>query len=191
MCETPLTSIDQDPLSVGYEAARLLDSLIHGGKSPDEPILVRPQGIIRRQSTEAARTEDPVVAAALKFIQESYSRPIRVGDVCEKLDISRRQLEHRFRDAIQSTPAGEIRRTRLANVKRLLVETSLSLDKIALMCGYDYTEVMTRAFKQAFGKTPGEVSQVAVVTVVVSVPDTNASEARRGLWRLLAVRGAF
>lgn len=156
MCETPLTSIDQDPLSVGYEAARLLDSLMNGGSPPDEPILVRPQGIIRRQSTEAATTQDEIVRNALQFIQATYAKPIRVGDICEHLEISRRQLEHRFRQAINSTPANEIRRARLANVKRLLVETSLSLDKIALMSGYDYTEVMTRAFKQAFGTTPGE-----------------------------------
>lgn len=156
MCETPLTSIDQDPLSVGYAAARLLDELMHGGKSPDEPLLIRPHGIILRQSTEIATTEDSIVAAALEFIQEAYARPIRVGDICEKLDISRRQLEHRFRDSINSTPANEIRRVRLANVKRLLVETSLSLDKIANMSGYDYTEVMTRAFKQVYGKTPSE-----------------------------------
>lgn len=156
MSETPLTSVDQDPLSVGYEAARLLDALMNGEPAPDEPILIRPQGVICRQSTESATTSDEVVKRALEFIQHSFTKPIRVGDICGKLDISRRQLEHRFRLAINSTPANEIRRARLANVKRLLVETSLSLDKIAVMSGYDYSEVMTRAFKQAFGKTPGE-----------------------------------
>ncbi len=156
MSATPLTSLDQDPLMVGYEAARLLHSLMNGGAPPDEPILIRPQGVICRQSTETATTSDEIVRAALQFIQENFARPIRVGDLCAKLDISRRQLEHRFRLAIDSTPANEIRRARLAHVKRLLVETSLSLEKIAVMSGYDYAEVMTRAFKQSFGNTPGE-----------------------------------
>ena len=156
MSDTPLTSIDQDPLSVGYEAARLLDSMMNGARSPDEPILIRPQGVVCRQSTEAAKTEDEVVKAALQYIKENYTRPIRVGDICAILDVSRRQLEHRFRLAINSTPANEIRMARLTNVKRLLVETSFSLDKIAVLSGYDYSEVMTRAFKQKFGYTPGE-----------------------------------
>ena len=156
MSQTPLTSIDQDPLTVGYEAARLLESLMQGGDSPDEPILVRPQGVIARQSTVTATTSDAVVRSALEFIQSNFAKPIRVGDICAKLNVSRRQLEHRFRQAINSTPANEIRKTRLANVKRLLVETSLGLDKIAVMSGYDYSEVMTRAFKKEFGNTPGE-----------------------------------
>jgi len=156
MSAIPLTSIDQDPANVGYEAARLLDSLLNGGKPPEVPVRIRPQGIICRQSTETATNEDELVRQALQFINDNFSRPIRVADISTKLDLSRRQLEHRFRHAINSTPANEIRRIRLANVKRLLVETSLGLDKIAVMSGYDYTEVMTRAFKQAFSQTPGE-----------------------------------
>lgn len=156
MSETPLTSIDQDPLMVGYEAARLLESLMAGNSSPSEPILIRPQGVICRQSTDTASTSDEVVKAALEFIQSNFPKPIRVGDVCAQLDVSRRKLEHRFRIAINSTPANEIRRVRLANVKRLLVETSLSLREVALLSGYDYAEVMSRAFKKAFGTTPGD-----------------------------------
>lgn len=156
MSSIPLTNIDQDPAVVGYEAAKLLDSLMHGAAPPADPVLIRPQGIICRQSTETATNEDKLVREALQFISENFARPIRVADIAKELDISRRQLEHRFRHAIDSTPANEIRRIRLSNVKRLLLETSLGLDKIALNSGYDYTEVMTRAFKQAFGQTPGE-----------------------------------
>lgn len=156
MSQTPLTSIDQDPPSVGYEAAKLLESLMNGKASPDEPLLIRPHGLICRQSTDSTMTTDRLVSTALTFIRNNFSKPIRVTDVCEKLDVSRRHLEHRFRVSINSTPAHEIRRIKLENVKRLIVETNLSLEQIAVMCGYDYAEVMTRAFKQAFEMTPGE-----------------------------------
>lgn len=156
MSRTPLTSIDQDPVSVGFEAARLLDSLMDGKAGPEEPRLIYPHGIICRQSTETSTTDDKVVETALHYIRENFSRPIRVDDICARVEVSRRQLEHRFRAAIDSTPANEIRRARLANVRRLLVETPWCIDRIAVMSGYDHPEVMTRAFKQSFGRTPGE-----------------------------------
>ena len=156
MSQTPVTSIDQDPPSVGYEAAKLLDSLMNGQRTPDEPLLVRPHGLICRQSTDTTMTNDRLVSSALTFIRNNFHKPIRVADICESLDVSRRHMEHRFRNSINSTPANEIRRIRLENVKRLIVETTFSFEQIAIMCGYDYGEVMARAFKQAFDMTPGE-----------------------------------
>ena len=60
-----------------------------------------------------------------------------------------------MRRAIGRTPGEEIIRLRFNRVKRLLVETKLSLAAIADRCGFEHPQYMAEAFKRLFGMTPG------------------------------------
>ena len=42
MSNPPLCSVDTNKQEVGYQAAKLLDRLLHGGKAPAKPILITP-----------------------------------------------------------------------------------------------------------------------------------------------------
>ena len=64
MCSPPLSSVDIDPPRIGYEAARLLDLLIKGGKPPTEPVLVPPREVVARQSSDIIAIEDADVTVA-------------------------------------------------------------------------------------------------------------------------------
>jgi LacI family transcriptional regulator len=66
-CEfaTPtLSSIDQDEVRNGFEAARLLDGLMAGKKTPAEPIQIPAIGIVPRASTDSIAVEDKELAMA-------------------------------------------------------------------------------------------------------------------------------
>lgn len=152
---TPISSIDQNPHQVGYQAAALLDEMMQGKSPPPKPILVQPLGVVCRQSTDRTVTDDDVVRKALDFIRLNYAQPIQVTHVCRELDVSRRSLENHFRLSVRSSPALEIRRARLDNVKKLLAETLLPLDRVAAMSGYEHVAAMMRAFKREFGQTAG------------------------------------
>ncbi len=68
LCELanpPLTSIDENPARVGYEAAALLDRLMNGESVPKTRLLLPPHGVVTRQSTDLLAIEDPYVARAL------------------------------------------------------------------------------------------------------------------------------
>lgn len=55
LCEHPrpsLTSVEMDYEQVGYVAARLLHQLMDGEKPPSKPILLAPQGLVIRESTD-------------------------------------------------------------------------------------------------------------------------------------------
>ena len=151
----PLSGLDMAPNRIGYEAAALLDRLLGGEPSPQQPTLIPPVGVIQRQSTDTIAVEDEQLAEALRFIRENAHRPIQVEDVLEVAPFSRRALEQRFRRELGRSPAAEIRRARLERAKRLLVETDLPLSVIAVRCGFNHLEVMIRNFQQHVGVSPG------------------------------------
>lgn len=154
MAPVPLSNIDQAPGRVGYEAAALLDRMLSGDPAPHEPVLIPPLGVIHRQSSDTTAVEDPVVATALQFIRDHVRDPINVVDIQKSLSVSRRVLELRFVQVLDRTPAAEIRRARLERVRRLLIETDLSVAAIARQCGFNHAEVLSRAFRREMGLSP-------------------------------------
>ena len=156
LAPVPLSNLNQSGSRVGYEAAKLLHSLMEGGEPPEQPILIPPVGVVHRQSTDTMAVDDQVVSAAARFIADNIMRPIKVQDICRSLDVSRRNLETRFLNTLGRSPAAEVRRARIERVKRLLVETDLPLRAIAKQSGYNHTEVMIRNFSKQIGISPGE-----------------------------------
>lgn len=152
----PISSLDQDPLRVGYWAAALLEDQMNGAKGPEAPLYFPPLRVSQRASSDTIATEDTVLAAALAFIRGHVTEPIQVQDVAEACHVSRRVLEHRFGRSLSRSPAAEIRRLRLDIVKRLLRETDWSQSEISRKAGFNYLEVMARLFRRTFGMTLGQ-----------------------------------
>ena len=150
----PLSSMDQSPQRVGWEAAALLARMLKGEKPPKEPIRIPPARIITRQSTDTLAIDDPILVQALEFIAANASRAISVADVLDAVPISRRVLEQRFQKFLGRSPATEIRRVRVEKAKRLLADSDRSMSAIATACGFEHPEVLTRVFRRQEGITP-------------------------------------
>jgi LacI family transcriptional regulator len=98
--------------------------------------------------------EDDVVAQAVRYIREHFSKPITIGAVVKHMPISRRVLEVRFRKALGRTPAAELRRVRTEHASKLLAETDLSVSEIARMCGFKSVDRLGGVFKRVVGMVP-------------------------------------
>lgn len=57
--------------------------------------------------------------------------------------------------AFQRSPKAEILRFRFREVQRLLRETDLPVESIALQTGFSYGHYLQTAFRERFGMTPG------------------------------------
>ncbi len=66
--EPTLSSVLRSARQEGYEAAALLDRLMDGEDPPAKDILIPPDGIVARQSTDTVKVDDPQVAAAIRFM---------------------------------------------------------------------------------------------------------------------------
>lgn len=159
LCATPLSSVAPDPEGIGYAAAELLDGLMAGKRPQAARILVEPTGVVTRHSTDSFAIEDPVVAAALRFIREQAVFGCSVREVVRHVGISRSVLERRFREHLKRSPQAEIRAVQFSRVKQLLAETDFTLQHIAELTGFEHPEYLSVAFKKTFNLTPGRYRQ--------------------------------
>ena len=152
----PLSSIQQNSVRIGYEAAAGLARLMRGEKLGNEGTLVPPAGIVTRQSTDVLAIEDRSVVQAVRFIREHACERINVKDVLKALPQSRRLLESKFKKILGHSPHEEILNVQMARVKLLLVETDHSMESIAERTGFNYVEYLSVVFNRVFGMPPSE-----------------------------------
>jgi LacI family transcriptional regulator len=135
----------------GYEAAELLDRLMAGEKMAEQEIVVEPTHIVVRQSTDFMVIKDEEVAQAVTFIRQNIKQPIQIADVVAATTVSRRTLQKRFRAERKRSILQEIRRARINEIIRLLVETHLPISEIAKKTGCLSFEHISRYFRKATG----------------------------------------
>lgn len=155
LCEPPLSSILPNAELIGYKAAELLDGLMAGARGEPDRLDVPPLGVATRQSTDILAIDDPDVAAAVHYIREHACQGAVVDDVLAHVPISRSILERRFRQILDCSPQGLIRRMQLKRVKQLLIDTELPLIQVSQMAGFKHLEHMCAVFKREIGESPG------------------------------------
>jgi LacI family transcriptional regulator len=152
----PLSSIALNTQRSGYEAAELLNKLMSRKqrKTADHTIVVHPTHVVTRQSTDIMAMADRDVVEAVRFIRRHAREMIQVDDVVDTVAISRRSLEQRFRREFGHSVLAEIKRARVDQVARMLVETNRSVSQIALALGYSGVENIARYFRSEKGMSP-------------------------------------
>ena len=155
-CNPPLSGVALTSERIGFEAATLLDRLLHGEPAPTEPILIEPTRVVVRQSTDTLAIDDPDLARAVAYIRQHAATPIQVSDILRAVPVSRSWLERRFQQTLGRSPAEEIRRVHLERAKQFLADTDMSVPEVAVASGFGSREYLAYTFKQATGSTPRE-----------------------------------
>jgi LacI family transcriptional regulator len=150
----PLSSIAHDLARVGYEGAALLDRLIDGEAPPKRPLLIPPTDVVLRQSTDLTAISQPAIRAAFRFVKESISRSFGIEEVAEAAGVSRSTLDRLFLQHLNRSVHEEVQRSRLAEVKRLLVHTDLVLADIARQTGFCHAQHLNNVFRASEAMTP-------------------------------------
>jgi len=164
LCENPrpsLTSMEIGHERIGYEAARLLDRMMDLRESgvkalPVERILLPPQGLVVRESTDFFAVNDSLVAAALGFIAAQSHRPISPVDVARSVSTELRTLQRRFSKYLGRPVATEIRRVRIERARRELAQTDRSIANISRDVGFGEPMRMYEVFIRELGVSPSE-----------------------------------
>jgi LacI family transcriptional regulator len=153
-----LTSVALPAEQIGFEAAQLLDSLLTRSRPRRRPsrsaLLLPPQGVVIRGSSDIRAINDTEVAAALRFIRRHAHQPIQVKDVLNEVPVSRRTLERRLRAALGRGVREEFRRVHLDRAKSLLADTSMSMSEVAQHAGFSDQRQLSVVFRQEIGLTP-------------------------------------
>ncbi len=152
----PLSSVRLPNRKVGHEAARLLDRLMRGERPRERRILLPPEGVVARQSTDVLHCADPVVAAALRKIREEAAALRSVNEVARAAAVSRRALERRFRAALGRTVLQELMRRRIELAQERLRRTDWPMERVAEAAGFSSGVYFSHSFRRAVGRTPRE-----------------------------------
>ncbi|MGC3988862.1 MAG: substrate-binding domain-containing protein [Chthoniobacteraceae bacterium] len=119
-CAPTLSSVSRSSERVGWEAAALLDRLLCGEPPPDEDLLVEPDQVVMRQSTDNLYSADPLVKSALDYLRTHLETPFNIAQVAETLGVSKRTLETRFRDRLHRSPHQFLSGLRVQHAQALL-----------------------------------------------------------------------
>lgn len=156
LADPPLSSIATDAERAGYEAAETLAGQMAHETKEQKDTIIRPLYVVARQSTDILNVQDEAVARAIHYIRTHARQIIQVRDVVEAAGVSRADLYKRFQNVLGHSISNEIRYVRANEIARMLVETNMSISKIALSLGYHNTAHVARFFRHEKGLTPLE-----------------------------------
>lgn len=94
------------------------------------------------------------VQKAVKFIETYFSSNITIKDVCEAVYISPSHLQKIFLQHMGITPYQYIIECRHRKAKEMLQNTSYTIEKVALLCGFVNSAHFSTVFKQREGISP-------------------------------------
>lgn len=149
--DPPLTSIALNVEMAGYQAAKLMNSMINNKKLTGNHILVTPSHLVQRQSSDILAVNDNEVVKAIQYIMKNAKSKILINDVVRATGVSRRTLERRFKNTFHRSIYNEIQHIRIELISKLLMETNLPISQITTLFDFTDTEHISRYFKRVKG----------------------------------------
>jgi len=81
--------------------------------------------------------------------------------IAQQVKISVRMLEYLFRQTLDMPPAAYYRRLRLQTARRMVVDTRLRLQEIAIRTGFNSLSSFSRLFRNYYQQSPRECRRQA------------------------------
>jgi len=98
-------------------------------------------------------TYDPRVASAIRLMEQHLDEPLNLKQLAKEAGLSVRRLEHLFSQTLNTSPYRYYLHLRLQAARRMVVDTRLSIQEIAIRTGFASLSAFSRRFKQHFDKT--------------------------------------
>ncbi len=99
---------------------------------------------------------EPRVASAIQIMEQHIDDTIPVETIAAQVNLSVRMLEYLFAQTLNLSPGAYYRRLRLQTARRMVVDTRLQLQEIAIRTGFNSLSAFSRLFKQYYRQSPGE-----------------------------------
>lgn len=98
---------------------------------------------------------EPRVAKAIQIMEKHIDETISMREIAEKMNLSLRMLEYLFIQTLNLSPGAYYRRLRLQTARRMVVDTRLQLQEIAIRTGFNSLSAFSRLFKNYYQQSPG------------------------------------
>lgn len=159
LCEIsdpPISSIELDVEEGGYMTCKMLHERILSGNRNPFSMVIKPNGIIQRKSTQKYDIDDPYIERIIDYMEEHYASDITIDRLLKIVPLSRRSLELRFKKGTGNTPYQFLIECRLQHFSHLLLTTKKPVYEIAYEVGFKDGSNYSRIFHKFFGCSPQE-----------------------------------
>lgn len=108
-----------------------------------------------------AALNDKNLSQGLKAFHEDFSAEWTVEKLAIESSMSRSLFADRFKQYLDLSPMQYVTNWRMQNARQILLQSDLSLDRVAIEVGYDSAAAFSKAFKRLFGRSPGEYRKIS------------------------------
>ena len=105
-------------------------------------------------SLGSLETREPRVAAAIHLMGKHIDETISMTEIAAHTNLSIRMLEYLFAQTLGVSPGAYYRRLRLQMARRLVVDTQLRMQEIAIRTGFNSLPAFSRMFKSYYDQSP-------------------------------------
>lgn len=133
---------DRFGASIAFDAGAMFlhdNSRRHGASYPDQAL---------------SQAVSPKLKRVVVLMSEALETSRSIPALAEQAHISERSLRRLFWTELQTTPGRYYLLLRLARARELLQYSDLSLDQIALRCGFANATTLTRSLRKNFASDP-------------------------------------
>jgi LacI family transcriptional regulator len=160
ICEhgsTPLSSISRNMHQVGACAAHTLNQMMNREMTEHTEVLIPPECVVRRASTDTLAIDDPRIAKAVHFLHANLHQIEGIEVILDVLHVSRRWLEYAFRKELNVSPYRYLLNLRLQKAQELLSGSKdISIKEIADRCGFSCSKRLSVVMRREIGCGPTE-----------------------------------
>lgn len=91
------------------------------------------------------------------LLEQHIDNPCSLGDLARQVQLNDFKLKKGFKEIFGTTVFGYLRDLRMQQARKMLHDTSKSINDIAGYCGYEYVQHFSTAFKKKFGLSPSKL----------------------------------
>lgn len=102
----------------------------------------------------SSEPSDAVLGEVLEWIERRLDEPVTVAELARRTGLGERTFLRRFAEATGTTPHRWLTERRLDRAQGLLEDRTLTVDEIALACGYSSAAALRHQFGRLRGTTP-------------------------------------
>jgi len=161
-----LSSVQLNSERIGLLAAESLDQMLSTQAKPMDRILVPPQKIVIRRSTDRYAVSDVEVSESLDYIRQHIGNTIYVSEIARTVGVSRRSLELRFRSALGESIYEAVQRLKMDHALDLLADLNMPVGEVAFATGFSDQKAFSRVFRKRMKETPSQFRERLIMREV-------------------------
>jgi AraC family carnitine catabolism transcriptional activator len=113
--------------------------------------------LLLKSNTPVGRSDprgDETIGRARSLMQAHIDDPMTCADIAARLNISQRQLERKFSQAVGRTVHAEYRLVRVERAHQYLQQTDLSVTEVAALTGFSSVDYFSKVYRRVFAVLP-------------------------------------